>query len=48
VVYTDTHDNNTTRGLVVRASAMRQVLDYLGTGDGHDIHWQSVRAASAS
>jgi 4-alpha-glucanotransferase len=50
VVYTGTHDNNTTQGWWAEASpAIRQqVLDYLGTGDGHDIHWQLIRAASAS
>jgi 4-alpha-glucanotransferase len=50
VVYTGTHDNNTTQGWWLEASpALRQqVLDYLGAGDGHDIHWQLIRAASAS
>ncbi|MDB5779957.1 MAG: 4-alpha-glucanotransferase, partial [Polaromonas sp.] len=50
VVYTGTHDNNTTQGWWLDAApALRQrVLDYLGTGDGHDIHWQLIRAASAS
>ena len=50
VVYTGTHDNNTTQGWWLEASpALRQrVLDYLGTDDGHDIHWQLIRAACAS
>ncbi|MBH2019746.1 4-alpha-glucanotransferase [Polaromonas sp.] len=50
VVYTGTHDNNTTQGWWAEASpALRQqVLDYLGTGDGQDIHWQLIRAACAS
>ncbi len=50
VVYTGTHDNNTTQGWWAEASPAlrRQVLDYLGTGDGHDIHWQLIRAACAS
>ncbi|MDB5842848.1 MAG: 4-alpha-glucanotransferase [Polaromonas sp.] len=50
VVYTGTHDNNTTQGWWLDAApALRQrVLDYLGTGDGHDIHWQLIRAACAS
>ncbi|CAN5276491.1 4-alpha-glucanotransferase [soil metagenome] len=50
VVYTGTHDNNTTQGWWRDAApALRQrVLDYLGTGDGHDIHWQLIRAACAS
>jgi 4-alpha-glucanotransferase len=50
VVYTGTHDNTTTQGWWAEATpALRQhVLDYLGTGDGHDIHWQLIRAACAS
>ena len=50
VVYTGTHDNNTTQGWWAEASpALRQrVLDYLGSSDGHDIHWQLIRAACAS
>ena len=50
VVYTGTHDNTTTQGWWADASpALRQqALDYLGTGDGADIHWQMIRAASAS
>ena len=50
VVYTGTHDNNTSQGWWLDASPAQrqQVLDYLGTGDGHDIHWQLIRAASAS
>ena len=50
VVYTGTHDNNTTQGWWAEASpALRQqVLDYLGAADDHDIHWQLIRAACAS
>jgi len=56
VVYTGTHDNDTTQGWWADASPglRRQVLDYLGTGDsqngehGEDIHWQLIRAACAS
>ena len=52
VVYTGTHDNNTTQGWWAQCSpAMRQhVLDYLGGTDptGHDIHWQLIRTACAS
>jgi 4-alpha-glucanotransferase len=50
VVYTGTHDNDTTQGWWQEASpAMRrQVLDYLGSDDGADIHWQLIRAAYAS
>jgi 4-alpha-glucanotransferase len=49
VVYTGTHDNNTTRGWWAESSpAMRQhVCDYLGV-DVHDIHWSLIRAACAS
>lgn len=50
VVYTGTHDNNTTQGWWHQASpAMRQqVLDYLGADDSSDIHWQLIRVACAS
>ena len=50
VVYTGTHDNNTTQGWWQNASpALRQqVLDYLGAENDHDMHWQLIRAASAS
>jgi 4-alpha-glucanotransferase len=52
VVYTGTHDNNTTQGWWAEASPeLRQnVLDYLGTDDreGHDIHWHLIRAACSS
>jgi 4-alpha-glucanotransferase len=46
VVYTGTHDNNTTQGwLAELPSAERQrVLEYLGT-DGADIHWDFIRLA---
>ncbi|MES2944164.1 MAG: 4-alpha-glucanotransferase [Pseudomonadota bacterium] len=50
VVYTGTHDNNTTQGWWAEASlALRkQVLDYLGAENEHDMHWQLIRAACAS
>jgi 4-alpha-glucanotransferase len=50
VVYTGTHDNNTTQGWWADAApALRlQVLDYLGSADDDEIHWQLVRAACAS
>jgi 4-alpha-glucanotransferase len=56
VVYTGTHDNNTTQGWWAEASPKLrlQVLDYLGISknsdesDDHDIHWQLIRAACAS
>ena len=49
VVYTGTHDNDTSLGWWAALSdAQRQrVRDYLGT-DGHEIHWALIRAASAS
>jgi len=52
VVYTGTHDNDTTQGWWADISpAMRQhVLDYLGSSDleGHRMHWELIRAACAS
>ena len=50
VVYTGTHDNDTTQGWWRQASPAlrRQVLDYLGTESDQDIHWQLIRAACAS
>ncbi len=49
VVYTGTHDNDTTVGWWASISeAERQhVRDYLGV-DGHDIHWDLIRAACAT
>ncbi|NSL54678.1 4-alpha-glucanotransferase [Uliginosibacterium aquaticum] len=49
VVYTGTHDNDTTRGWWAEISeAERQhVRDYLAI-DGADIHWSLIRAACAS
>jgi len=49
-VYTGTHDNNTTQGWWAQAAPAlrRRVLDYLGAGHDHDIHWQLIRAACAS
>ncbi|MDB5743579.1 MAG: 4-alpha-glucanotransferase [Polaromonas sp.] len=50
VAYTGTHDNNTSQGWWAEATPAlrRQVLDYLGADTDHDIHWQLIRAASAS
>ena len=50
VVYTGTHDNDTTQGWWAAISpAMRQhVLDYLGADNDTDIHWKLIRAACAS
>lgn len=49
VVYTGTHDNNTTVGWWQEISAHEQafVRAYLGS-DGQQIHWDLIRAASAS
>lgn len=49
VVYTGTHDNDTTQGWWAGAGAAerQRVLDYLGV-DGTAIHWDLIRAASAS
>jgi 4-alpha-glucanotransferase len=49
VVYTGTHDNDTTRGWYERASEQERdhVRRYLGR-DGNDIAWDFIRAAWAS
>jgi len=49
VVYTGTHDNNTTTGWFETAtpSERESALDYFGT-DGHDIAWDFVRWLFAS
>ncbi|HEV7915564.1 MAG TPA: 4-alpha-glucanotransferase, partial [Albitalea sp.] len=49
VVYTGTHDNDTTIGWWGKATPheRQHVADYLGT-DGHEIHWDLIRAACAS
>jgi 4-alpha-glucanotransferase len=49
VVYTGSHDNDTTQGWwAVASEAERQHLrNYLGV-DGHAVHWDLVRAAAAS
>jgi 4-alpha-glucanotransferase len=49
VVYTGTHDNNTTAGWFTELAAEEQknVLDYLNT-NGEDIAWDMIRAALAS
>lgn len=49
VVYTGTHDNDTTRGWweTLDGEARERVRDYLGT-DGRDIAWDLIRAAYAS
>ncbi len=50
VVYTGTHDNNTTRGWYDEEASEKEkdfVRRYLGV-PGHEIHWDMVRAALAS
>jgi len=49
VVYTGTHDNDTTRGWWETLDAERRgrVADYLGT-TGADVSWDFIRAAFAS
>jgi 4-alpha-glucanotransferase len=49
VVYTGTHDNDTTTGwfAALTAEERKQVLDYLNT-DGKDIAWDMIRAALTS
>jgi 4-alpha-glucanotransferase len=49
VVYTGTHDNDTTLGwwAALTEAQRERVRDYLGT-EGREIHWDLIRAASAS
>ena len=49
VVYTGTHDNDTTRGWWASAAEheRRHLCDYLGV-DGSDVHWDLIRASAAS
>ncbi len=49
VVYTGTHDNDTTRGWYARLTPeeRERVYDYLGS-DGHQIEWDLIRAALTS
>jgi 4-alpha-glucanotransferase len=49
VVYTGTHDNDTSRGWFAQLSReeTRRALDYLG-GDGSRIEWDMIRAAYGS
>ena len=49
VIYTGTHDNDTTLGWWVQASEHERehVRAYLDT-DGHEVHWTLIRAALAS
>jgi 4-alpha-glucanotransferase len=52
VVYTGTHDNNTTRGWFrkeLRASDRAQLAQYLGRSvDEDDVHWHMIRVAMMS
>ena len=48
VLYTGTHDNNTTNGWFygteIDDGTRRYVMEYLGTEKFNDIHWQLIRA----
>ncbi|MEI6126485.1 MAG: 4-alpha-glucanotransferase, partial [Pseudomonadota bacterium] len=52
VVYTGTHDNNTTRGWFygdeIDDAARQYILEYLGAASPEDIHWQLIRLAFRS
>ena len=50
VVYTGTHDNDTTRGWLDSAAPedLRLALDYLGLKDSEDGNWAFIRAALSS
>lgn len=50
VVYTGTHDNDTTRGWFASASLECQshVLRYLGRTDASELHWELMRSAWSS
>ncbi|MBI4785414.1 MAG: 4-alpha-glucanotransferase [Oscillatoriophycideae cyanobacterium NC_groundwater_1537_Pr4_S-0.65um_50_18] len=50
VVYTGTHDNDTTVGWFNARSPQEQhrVWNYMGCGDMHEIHWQMIRLAFSS
>ncbi|HEY9631274.1 MAG TPA: 4-alpha-glucanotransferase [Coleofasciculaceae cyanobacterium] len=50
VVYTGTHDNDTTVGWFNGRNPQEQhrVWNYLGCGDMHEIHWQMIRLAFSS
>lgn len=52
VVYTGTHDNNTSRGWIIGSESKpeqkRRVLDYLGLESRDEFHWHFIRLALAS
>ncbi|MCL2923861.1 MAG: 4-alpha-glucanotransferase [Trichodesmium sp. MAG_R04] len=50
VIYTGTHDNNTTVGWFNRRSPEEQerVYNFLGSSWGHGIHWDLIRLAMSS
>jgi 4-alpha-glucanotransferase len=52
IVYTGTHDNNTTNGWFYGAeiddAARTRVMDYIGTSDFSDFHWSMIRLAMQS
>ncbi len=50
VIYTGTHDNDTTRGWFekVKGEERRRVLEFLGHGAEQEIHWKMIGAAFSS
>ncbi len=50
VIYTGTHDNDTTRGWFagIGKEERARVLKFLGKGAGREIHWEMIRAAFES
>jgi 4-alpha-glucanotransferase len=51
VIYTGTHDNDTTRGwfeALKDKAARKRVLEFLGPGAEKEIHWEMIRAAFES
>ena len=50
VIYTGTHDNDTTRGWFegLEGEERERVLEFLGEGAGREIHWEMIAAAFSS
>ncbi len=50
VIYTGTHDNDTTRGWFggLKGEERERVLAFLGDGAGREIHWKMIAAAFSS
>ncbi len=49
ILYTGTHDNNTTNGWFyeegINKETQKYIMEYLGTDNFSDVHWQLIRAA---